>query len=206
MNTPALVSATALLAGFLTTPAAVSADDSSAKDAAKRPAIEVRALLEKGQATGTWPEGMVIRIGACLGEPSRDRIPAGLSESWEFTSNQVHRVVCEYKQDRSIYKRVESRPFDAKGLCQELLAGKAIEIHAEQGQGPVVGLIGSGYGRGSRNIEVVWQGKTILELFETNGPFLKFYRETDARAFGALYEGLARQARALFKSKAGEAK
>mgnify|MGYP003351096398 FL=1 len=190
----------------VTTPAAVSADDSSAKDAAKRPAIEVRALLEKGQATGTWPEGMVIRIGACLGEPSRDRIPAGLSESWEFTSNQVHRVVCEYKQDRSIYKRVESRPFDAKGLCQELLAGKAIEIHAEQGQGPVVGLIGSGYGRGSRNIEVVWHGKTILELFETNGPFLKFYRETDARAFGALYEGLARQARALFKSKAGEAK
>ena len=95
MNTPALVSATALLAGFLTTPAAVSADDSSAKDAAKRPAIEVRALLEKGQATGTWPEGMVIRIGACLGEPSRDRVPAGLTESWEFTSNQVHRVVCE---------------------------------------------------------------------------------------------------------------
>lgn len=153
---------------------------------------------------------MVIRTSGCLGESevkaSGKDVPVELRETWEFTSNQVHRAAFEYKKDHNTYKRLESRPFDAKGLCQELLEGKAIEIHAEKGQGPVVGLIGSGYGRGSRNIEVVLKGETILDLSETNGPFLKFYRETDARAFGALYERLASQARALFKAKADEGK
>ena len=204
------LSATALLAALLITPAPVSADQPPAKDAMKRPAMDVRALLEKGQASGAWPEGMVIRLGACLGEPkvktSGERVPVGGSETWEFTSNQVHRAAFEYKKDHSTYKRLESRPFDAKGLCKELLDGKAIEIHAEKGTGPVVGLVGSGSGRGSRNIEVELNGETILDLSETNGPFLKFYRETDARAFGALYERLASQARALFKAKADEGK
>ena len=53
---------------------------------------------------------------------------------------------------------------------------------------------------------MVWQGETVLSLFETNGPTLKFYKESDARAFGALYERVASQARLLFKSKPAEAR
>jgi hypothetical protein len=102
--------------------------------------------------------------------------------------------------------RVESRPFDTKGICQDLLAGKALEIQARKGTGPQVAFAGSPYRRGSRILEVVWNGEAVLELNETNGPFLHLYRETDARAFGALYERLAQQARILFETKAGGAK
>jgi hypothetical protein len=42
--------------------------------------MDARTLLEKGQASGALPEGMVIRIAACLGEPRvkgpGDRLPA----------------------------------------------------------------------------------------------------------------------------------
>ena len=50
----------------------------------------------------------------------------------------------------------------------------------------------------------MWNGETILDLHETNGAALDLYRESDARAFGALYERLASQARVVFKSKADE--
>ena len=191
-------------------PGPVRADQDTAKDGKKPEPMDARTLLEKGRASGSWPEGMVIRIGACLGESdvkaSRDRVPDELRETWEFTANQVHRAVFGYKKDQSTYERVESRPFDSKGLCKDLLEGKAIEIQARKGEGPEVGFVGTRYHRGSRSIEVVWKGETILNLHETNGPFLGLYRESDARAFGALYERLASQARVLFKSKAREIK
>jgi hypothetical protein len=201
--------ATTILAALLAVPGAIRAQD-PAKDAKKQGSMDVGPLLEKGRASGSLPEGMVIRIGACLGEPdvkgSGDRVPEGLKETWEFTSHQVHRIVPEYKDDKRTYHRVESRPFDSKGICKDLLDGKAIEIQARKGDGPRVALASTSYQRGSRSIEVVWNGETILNLYETNGPVLDVYRESDARAFGALYERLASQARVLFKSKAEEAK
>jgi len=191
-------------------PRTAGADQHPAKDGKKPEAMDARALLEMGRASGSLPEGMVIRISACLGESdakvSADGVPDELKETWEFTTNQVHRVEFEYKKDKSIYHRVESRAFDSKGLCKELLEGKAIEIQASKGEGPKVGFVGSHYHRGSRSVEVVWKGETILNLLETNGAFLDLYRESDARAFGALYERLAGQARVLFRPKAGEAR
>jgi hypothetical protein len=62
--------------------------------------------------------------------------------------------------------------------------------------------VGSGYDAGTRSIEVVWKGETVLTLIETNGPTLRLYRESDARAFGALYEKLATQARTVFQAQA----
>ncbi len=171
--------------------------------------MEARTLLEAGRASASWPEGMVIRVSACLGEPDEKasvRVPAMMKETWEFTSGQVHRVSFEGANGKSTDHRVASRPFDSKGLCKDLLEGKAIEIQAGKGEGPEVGFLGSQYHRGSRSIEVMWKGETILHLLETNGPFLKFYRESDARAFGALYKRLASQARILFQSKPAEAK
>jgi hypothetical protein len=127
-------------------------------------------------------------------------------ELWEFTSNQVHRVEGKHRDGKSAYHRIESRPFDSKGMCGDLLDGKAIEIQARNGKGPRVALAGTPYRRGSRSIEVVWNGEAILDLHETNGAVLDVYRESDARAFGALYERLASQARAVFRPKAEEAK
>jgi hypothetical protein len=186
------------------------ADQNTPKGGKKHEPIDIRTLLEKGQASGSLPEGMVIRIGACLGasdvKASGDRVSEQLKETWEFTSNQVHRVVFEYKEDKITYHRVESRPFDSKGICKDLLEGKAIEIRARKGEGPKVGFVGTSYHLGSRSIEVVWNGETILDLHEIRAAFPDLYRESDARAFGALYERLASQARVLFTSKADETK
>ena len=173
------------------------------------PRVDVRALLEKGLASGTLPEDMAIRVGACLGEPDakgvEERIPAGMSERWEFTSGKVHRIRRQDEEDKG-GGQGESRKFDSKGLCQDLLMGKAVEIAAGKGEGPETGFAGSRYQRGSRYIKVVWKGGTILELSETNGAFLELYRESDARAFGALYERLAGQARAAFQAETAPGK
>ncbi|NBV24713.1 MAG: hypothetical protein EBS05_22690 [Proteobacteria bacterium] len=204
------IRALALLAGWLAVSGSVWADQGSATQGKKLKLEEVRLLLEKGRASGSLPEGMIIRLGACLGErdeqASGELVPVELRETWEFTSNQVHRVEYDYKDGKSLYHRVESRPFDSKNLCRDLLEGRATEILVKKGRGPEVGFVGTRYRRGSRDLEVVWNGETVLNLFETNGAFLHFYRESDARAFGALYERLASQARALFKPKAAEPK
>jgi hypothetical protein len=198
------------LAGLLAIPGPVRADQAPSMKATKREPMDARTLLKKGEASGSMPEGMVVRIGACLGAPdvkaSGDRVPEELKEMWEFTSNQVHRVVIESTLGKLVYHRVESRPFDSRGICKELLEGKAIEIQARKGKGPKVAFLGTSYQLGSRFIEVVWNGKTILDLHESCAAGLDLYRESDARAFGALYERLASQARVSFKSKAGEAK
>ena len=203
------VSAMALLAGLLVVPSLVGAEQAPPKEGKKREPMEARPLLDAGRASASWPEGMVIRVSACLGELDERasvRGPAEMKETWEFTSGQVHRVSFEDGDGKSTDHRVGSRPFDSKGICKDLLEGKAIEIQARKGEGPEVGFIGSHYHRGSRSIEVTWKGETILHLYETNGPFLKFYQESDARAFGALYERLASQARSLFQSKPAESK
>jgi hypothetical protein len=172
--------------------------------------MDVRTLLEKGQASGALPKGMVVRIGACLGateaKASGDRVPEELHETWEFTSNQVHRVMNESEEGKLSYPRCESRPLDSKGICKDLLEGHAIEIQARKGQGPEVAFVGTSYHLGSRFIEVVWNGETILDLHESRAAGLLLYRETDARAFAALYERLASRARDLFNAKAGEGK
>jgi hypothetical protein len=201
MSVYAMMSLVVLLA----IPCPVMADQIPSKDGRKREPVDARALLEKGRASGSLPEGMVIRIGACLGESdvkaSGDGVRDELRETWEFASNQVIRVVFEDDKESR-----ESRPFDSKGLCKDLLQGKAIKIQARNGKGPAVGFVGTRYHRGSRSIEVVWNGETILNLLETNGAFLDLYRESDARAFGALYLRLASQARAVFKSRDSRAK
>ncbi len=172
-----------------------------------RPA-DARSLLERGQAAGSFPEGMIVRVSACLGaaEKTDSVVPEQLLETWEFTPNHVHRVVRDYKGDRPVYQRVESRSFDSNGLCGLLLDGKAVAIQERKGEGPRTGLVGTPYRIGSRTIEVEWNGRTILDLYETNGPTLNFYRQDDARAFGALYEKLAGMARDLFKGKVSSGK
>jgi hypothetical protein len=195
---------------LLAVPSLVMADQDPPKDGKKREPMDARTLLEKGQASGLWPAGVVVRVGACLGaadaKASGDRIPEELKETWEFISNQVHRVVLESREGELFYHRSESCSFDSKGICKDLLEGKAIEIQARKGEGPEVAFVGTSYHLGSRFIEVLWNGETILDLYESRAAGLTLYRESDARSFGALYERLASQARILFKSKAAGAK
>jgi hypothetical protein len=185
-------------------PLSVRADEKSKRKEA------ARVLLEKGRDAGELPDGMSIRLSACLGESDANTTKEGdideQLESWEFSSNQVHRVRYEYKNEKISCVRTESHPMVTKDLCKELLEGKMIETHAQKGTGSKVAFAGSRYRRGSRSIELVWKGETILELFETNGPFLQLYRETDAVAFGTLYELLATKARAAFAQKSDATK
>ncbi len=198
-----MICATTIFAVLLAFQGPLLAADDLTKAEESTGATDVGALLEKGRAAGSLPEGMIVRIAACLG--AADAKPAGesavdeLKETWEFTANEVHRVVAKSNKDQTTYRRVESHAFDSKDICKDLLDGKAIEIESGKGEGPEVGLVGTRYHLGSRSIEVVWKGKTILHLYESRAAGLKLYRESDARAFGALYERLASQTHALIK-------
>jgi hypothetical protein len=176
---------------------------------ARNAVIDVRTILEQGRSSGKLPEGMVIRVAACLGEPkaeAADGFPPLLVEEWEFTADHVYRIDRRVESQRTADRQVESRPYDSKDICKVLLDGKAIDIQARRGTGPEVLLVGSAYERGSRSIDMVWNGATILDLHETNGPILVRYPESDARAFAALYDKLANQARALFKAPSAQGK
>lgn len=187
-------------------PGPVGTDQNPSKDGKKLGPMDVRGLLEKGRTSGALPEGMVIRIGACLGAADKDasgkRVPDETKETWEFTANQVRRIATDEEKGNA---RAESRAFDSKGLCKDLLEGKAIEIQARKGEGPEVGFVGTSYHLGWRYIELVWKGKTILDLHESRAAGILLYRESDARAFAAIYERLASQARVLFQPKARKA-
>ncbi len=174
---------------------------------ARNAVIDVRTILEQGRSSGKLPEGMVIRVAACLGEPkseAADGFPPLLVEEWEFATDHVYRIDRSVEPQRTADRQVESRPYDSKEICKVLLDGKAIDIQARRGTGPEVLLVGSAYERGSRSIDMVWNGATILDLHETNGPILVRYPESDARAFAALYDKLANQARALFKAPSAQ--
>lgn len=204
MHTPATGYLLAFAAISLGMNGVLPAEDEAPPSETKAAAVDVRALLKAGQAAGRLPDDMVIRVRACLGELREtnraDSPPQSRLESWEFTSQHVHRVSLD-GVDPPRGRRVDSRPFDSAKLCQELLDGKAIEIQRKQGTGPEVVLAGSPYRRGWRSIEILRKGATVLTLEEVDGPGFVAYRETDARVFGALYERLANQARTSFAPK-----
>ncbi len=191
------------LSCILATATTVLADKPPAADSRTTQPADIRTVLERNKDAAALPAGLIIRVSACLGQAENPgpNDPAVLKESWEITATEIHRVVADSKNGQVFYRRLESRPFDSKGICKELLEGKALEIQARKGNGPEVGLIGTNYRRGSRSIEVTLHDQTLLDLGETNGPFLHFYRESDAKAFGALYERLAGKARELLRAK-----
>lgn len=186
---------------------AAGAEESDQETAKSGP--EIRTLLEAGQATGSFPKELVIRLSADLataapldakerkeGEARGIDYDKRLSETWEFTSTHVHRVVIETKDKRPVYRRIESRPFNPENLCQELFEGKIIEVEAQEGTGESIHFAGTHFNTGDRSIEIFHNETRVLEVGETC--LFAGLRESDARAFAALYERLAKQARALF--------
>lgn len=170
----------------------------------KRSTVNVQTLLEEGLAAGEFPAGLVVRVNSCEGilreELAGKAIPPSRVEAWEFSAKRVSRI--ERSDDpKTAATEQSSRPFDSKVICRDLLNGKALEIPANKGTGKPIVMLESPYERGSRSIEVLWKGESVLELRETNGPFFMAYPETDARAFGKLYERLSGHARNAFAAE-----
>lgn len=191
---------------------AIQSSSAQQQDGRKLKEIEARTLL----SPGAFPKGVVIRVHADMfgsksgreaaAEPKEDDAPVEkhFREVWEFTSGEVHRVVYEAGKKEGIYRRVESRPFDTKDIWMALTDGTPLEIAARKGKGVEVMFAGTDYVLGMRSIEVLRNGKPILDLCETCVG--AGFPGTDAHAFAALYERLAMPARVLFTAKADGAK
>lgn len=163
------------------------------------PSSVVQRLLKEARVSGTLPEGVVLRVRADMGKTGTD---AGIrqEEQWEFADGAVHRLVIATVDGKHVLKRVESRPCDARALCAIALEGKLCDMEDMEGEGKSVLFAGTAYDVGLRSIEVLRDGKTLLEVGECC--VFGGYPETKARAFAALYEELASLARRAFAAKA----
>ena len=200
------VAAAVLLTGCGTT----SASRSNSSD---QP--QIRAMLEKGRARDSMPEGLTIRIEAHLFNP----VPADpvarakeeargadfdrrLDEIWELSGNQVHRVTMTENENPTgrIYRRTESRLLDVRGVCSELLAAQILNLAARQGKG-IDNFAGTGYKMGTHLIEFFIDGNSVLSVGESCAA--AGFAESDARTFAAIYEKLATRARHAFETRKG---
>ncbi|MFO1062382.1 MAG: hypothetical protein U0892_00730 [Pirellulales bacterium] len=166
---------------------------------------KLQSILKQGIEAGDMPEGLTIRISACLGDPEnrsgeKTQLPNLLIENWEFTTKHVHRVTVESVGGKRSHVRTETKTFDTRVLCRELSDGKIADVAKGHGSGPGVVLMGSEFRMGSRTIEILWNNDPILDLGETNGPALIAFAESDAKLFGALYERLASHARESYQA------
>ena len=181
------------------------------KPAATADLINRRAkkVLEAGRVAGTLPDGVTVRVCADLfhsvpldPEERRKEEKQGirheerLEESWEFPGGQVHRLVWQEGDAGSGWHRAASRDFDSGRLCTQLLDGELLTIELGEGEGDTAMYVGTNFDLGGRSVEVLQDGEMLIVVGEhcTFGG----YPESDARAFAALYESLAGQARAAF--------
>lgn len=170
---------------------------------------EIRALLDAGRRQERLPADVVVRVAANLSGADPDKLAAAqargekfdesIEEIWEFTAERVYRV--EMRRDGEPmrrYQRTDSKSWDSRRLCGELLEGKLLEIGAQEQEGPAELFAGTPYTRGERSIQVLRNGQVLLEVGEHCAE--AGYSEKDAQAFGALYERVVRPARAKFRA------
>jgi len=207
MNCRSLSVLFGILVAFSSAPGGAEEKPAALKEA------DIRAILEAGQR-GKLPAGVFIRVEARLSRsvPADAALRAeaerkgadftkALRETWEFTSNRVHRVVVETpgKSDKGIvYRRVESAPFDSSSICKELLDAKIFTLGDEE-EGERQHFAGTDYDIGHRSIELFVNGKSAFHVGESCAD--AGFAENDARVFAALYEKLASKARGLFAAK-----
>lgn len=189
----------------------LNADDDTAINEKTRTRNEVRVLLETGVASGSLPDGVVIRVSANLFGVDDKKIEAAkargevieesLKEAWDITSTEIHRLVYDAgDNDKYSYRRVETRKFDSKHLCKVLLEGDFLEIGTGKGTGKPAQYVGTHFRLGGRSIDFSREGESesLLSLYELcTGPG---YPKSDACKFALLYEQLAHHAREAFKS------
>ena len=187
--------------------AAVFAASAAITTAAENDGVaEVLALLRKGHEADSLPRGVVVRVDAYLWGArkeldSEDDSDGELCETWEFTSNHVHRIVIQSPEGgtKTVYRRAESLPFDSKSLCKALLDGGIDAIATQEGMGEPMQFVGTKFELGHRSIEIFVGGTSALQVGESCA--CAGYAESNARAFALLYERLALQARASFKNR-----
>ena len=199
-----------IIAPFALPAADTQSDGASPRGRTSRHA-DLRTILRAGQAVESLPPEIVVRVQAKLFKamPADEKLRSEaeargvdftkkLEETWEFTSNRVHRVTIERSDkagEESVYRRVESLPFDSKNLCKDLLEAKIFAIGEGDG-GQRRHFAGTDYDLGHRAIELLVNGKPALRVGESCA--IAGFAEGDALAFAALYEKLATQARAAF--------
>lgn len=160
--------------------------------------VDVRKLLKQADESGHLPAGVVVRVQAHMFWRAGTSDETEFRECWEFTTDEVHRVVRDSKDNEVVYRREKSLTFDSKRLCRDLANGRLLEIRDNQGPGKPVrfALAFEDYDHGERSIEGLVDGKPVIHLRESHSS--PGYLEQHARSFAALYERLASQARAAF--------
>lgn len=175
---------------------------------------DLLALLRKGRSSDALPAGVVLRLEAQLSKsvPADEARPpeagpqgrnAGksLRETWEFTGDQVHRVAIENPNDQNargkrIYRRIESKPYEPKGICKELLDADIFVLADRQGSG-LVHFAGTGCDVGHRQISILVNDNEEFSVGESCA--VAGFSQDDAEAFAALYNKLAARGRNAFK-------
>jgi hypothetical protein len=206
MNCRRLSVLVGILAAFSPAPGGAEEKTAVLKEA------DIRSILEAGQR-GNLPTGVFIRVEAQLSRsvPADAALRAeaerkgvdftkALRETWEFTSNRLHRVIVETRKSDNgiVYRRAESAPFDTSSICKEMLDAKILTLGDEE-EGERQHFSGTDYDIGHRSIELFVDGKSAFHVGESCA--VAGFAESDARAFAALYEKLASKARGLFAAK-----
>jgi len=158
--------------------------------------VDLRKLLKQADEAGRLPAGVVVRVRAHMFWRAGTSDETEFKESWEVTTDEVHRVVREAKNNKAVYRREESLTFDSKRLCRDLARGSMLRIRHNRGPGKPVRFALTDYDRGKRSIEILVNGERVIHLGESH--LTAGYREPHARDFATLYEKLASQARAAF--------
>lgn len=175
---------------------------------------DLRSLLRKGRSSDALPAGVVLRVETQLSKSvpvDEARLPeagpqgreagTSLRETWEFSADQVHRVATENPKDQNargkrIYRRIESKPYEPKGICKELLDADIFALADRQGEGPVH-FAGTGCDIGHRQISILLNGSEAFSVGESCA--VAGFAQDDAEAFAALHNKLAARGRNAFK-------
>jgi hypothetical protein len=206
--------ATALLVCLLAVPGPVRADQAPSRDGKRHEPKEARTLLEAGQASNSLPEGMVIRLGACLGESavgaSGDCVPDELHETWEFASDQEGDPS---DADRIVWGRVVKglqlgiSPLPGtNGVAAAVFDGSTlqVQVHLRNAGKSPVRFLASTYGclafgpdgaipvskliltpkTGGAPLAITYQGVNHLRLLDKRRPKSEGWQETLFKASG----------------------
>lgn len=177
---------------------------------------DLRALLRKGRSSDALPAGVVLRLDADLSKSvpvdetlapdartqGRDAVKS-LRETWEFSGDQVHRVVIESPKDETargkrVYRRIGSKPCEPKGICKDLLDADIFALADRQGEGSVH-FSGTGCDIGHRQITILVNGNEEFSVGESCA--VAGFSQVDAEAFAVLYNKLAARGRTAFKKQ-----
>ena len=178
--------------------ASIRAEDNL--DETRKPGLsseDLQDLLTAGRVAGRLPVGFCVRLQAEMwasGDTER------FKECLEITPDEAHHCIVRVVNGSTSYVRIRSVPIATRDVCQTLLSGGLLDIDERKGTGKPTLFAGTHYKLGSRQITILVPGKAPFVVGESCA--VAPMPESDARAFGALYEKLAAPARAALAQPA----